>query len=82
MIDAKKKDVLAGHMSGSGVEPSCTAKNAYEQQQIAMRSLCMVCKVPFRRLLEAVEQSRDNICKGVHAVVCSILNTTVRIVQV
>lgn len=54
----------------TGVELCSAGRNAYKQLQIAIRSPCMLYDVPFKRLLEAVEQSDKYISKGLHAVIC------------
>lgn len=37
---------------------------------MAMKSVCMVYVVPFHRLLEAVQQSGEDIGEGTYAVIC------------
>lgn len=41
--------------------------------QIDMMSACMVYEVLFQRLLEAVEQTGEDISEGVHAAICDLL---------
>lgn len=41
--------------------------------QIAMKSVCMVFEVPFQKLMDAVEQFREDIREGMHALNCSPL---------
>lgn len=56
IVDTKKENLGSESASGSGVEPSSIAKNAYRQLQIAMKSSGIVCNFTDQNALEAVEQ--------------------------
>lgn len=63
MADLMVEDVVAKNASGIGCELSSAAKNAYEQLQIAMKTVCMVVKVLFQRLLEAAGGCWSNLAR-------------------
>lgn len=75
------RDVESENSSWSGVELRSTGRNAYERLHIAIKSLSMAYQVSFQWLLGAVEQSRGDMCKGVHAVICDTPYVTPRIAE-
>lgn len=48
---------------------SSGAGNSDEKLQMAIRPFCMVYHVPFRRLLESVDQSGEDARESVHDVI-------------
>lgn len=58
---------MVEHLFGSGVDRSSTAKEACSVLKSAMKSVGLVYNVPFDWLLEAVEQSVEDMFKGMRA---------------
>lgn len=81
MGDVKVKDDVADSAGGSIADPGSAGGYAYEELQTAMKCLCMVYDVTFRRLIEVVEQSGEDTCECVHAVIGDSLYNTRRIAE-
>lgn len=73
MSDVKAEDIVAENESLGGAELSSAGWSAYEQLQIARKSVRIVYDVSFQRLLEDVQQSADDINEGA----CCDLRSTV-----
>lgn len=56
----KVEDFVTEMASGSGDELNLTTINAYKEMPI-LKSVCMLYKVSFQSLLEAVEQPSEDI---------------------
>lgn len=54
MVDVKEEDVVAEGMFKSEIELSFTAQEKYQVLKQAMKYVCMVYKIPFQGLLEAL----------------------------
>lgn len=79
IVNVKVEDVVAENAGGSSLELSSAVRNEYEQLNIALKSVRMVSKVQLQRLLEAVNQSSEDIIEGVHVVLCDTPYSTRRI---
>lgn len=64
---------------GSHTELGSVAKGAFEVLKRAMKSVSLVYGFSFQRLLEAAEQSSEDIFNGLQVVICNLPNNTCRI---
>lgn len=66
-VDVEVEDAVFEEVDAIDVELMTTGREAYEVLEWATKSACLVYDVPFLRLLEAVEQSNEDIFQGVQA---------------
>lgn len=59
--NVKVDDVITGIANGGGIELCSAGRNAYKRLKVAMKSVCMVYHVLFQWLLEALDQSGEDI---------------------
>lgn len=81
MANAKVEDVVFESACRSGVVLGSTVTNSHEQEDIAKKSLYILYNVLIQELLEAVEQSVEDIREGAHAVIGDPLYKTSRIAE-
>lgn len=81
MKDVKDEYVVLATADGSDLELSSAARETHEVVEYAMMFLCFLYYVPFQGLLEALEQSGDDIFEGVHSVMCNPPYNTRRIME-
>lgn len=63
--------VVAENVRGSGVHLSFLKRNAYEQWQIAMLSVCKIYHAPCQRVTEVVKHFSEVYLEGVYAVIAT-----------
>lgn len=79
MACVKMEDVGAEKARGSRFDLNSATRKLYEQLQIALKSVGIKYYVPVQKLVEAVEQSGDDITGGGPGVICNQPFNTCRI---
>lgn len=72
---------MAEYASHNVINLRSTGSSAYQQLQIALKSVCMVYDVLAHKLLVAMEQSGDDISEGLHSLIFNPLYNTLQIVK-
>lgn len=79
VVDMKVKYALLDLVHGNGGEVSSTAMEVYEVLIQYMKLSCLVYDVPFHGVLEAANESGEDIRKSLQALICNPLYNTSRI---